>query len=597
VNLPYSIDMKKVLFIVGCLFFWSASAQNIQVSTAPPNNTVQNLVQNILLGQGVLASNITFNGNPLQFGRFDKNGSAVGLDSGVVMGANAVNVLTGGGGVAIGASPDADLAAIGLIMGATGAQFGTAVIEFDFIPTADSLKFRYIFASQEYSNYTCSVFNDCFGFFLSGPGINGPYSNNSSNLALIPGTTIPVGVNSVNSGVSSSGSNTLCLNATLQGTPPASCWPGCSTPYFQSNVAGVQGMTGMTIPMTAKAKVQCGVTYHIKLAIANFSDGGLPSYVFLEAGSFKSISPNLTPVNPNPQGVADTIIREGCEYGLIGIESPTEAGDTIEIFYTLGGTAINGQDYDSLPGVLQFIPGQTQKFIVVNPLKDNLYEGDETVILSISDSGCYGGGGLIQFVIKDNPPLIINDIPDTLYYCETPFIFGMNAEVDSGGVPPFHYEWTFGNNMTLWEQFWGTAYGDDSVHLFVYDDCVEGQTFEKTIYIVKPDTCPEPEIPDPVLPELVFPNTFTPNGDGMNDVFYVKGLSMYPGSKVDVYNRWGTLVYSNGAFNNCDEPSFTGCWDGKSQSGQDLPDGVYFYTLVLPDGKIIQKNITLIRNN
>jgi gliding motility-associated-like protein len=133
----------------------------------------------------------------------------------------------------------------------------------------------------------------------------------------------------------------------------------------------------------------------------------------------------------------------------------------------------------------------------------------------------------------------------------------------------------------------------------VYDDCVDGQTFEKTIYIYRPDTCPTPPEPDPepVLPELVFPNTFSPNGDGVNDLFYIKGLSFYPQSKIEIYNRWGTQVFTNDAFHNCDEPSFTGCWDGKSQSGQDLPDGVYFYTLVLPDGKVIQKNITLIRNN
>jgi hypothetical protein len=55
------------------------------------------------------------------------------------------------------------------------------------------------------------------------------------------------------------------------------------------------------------------------------------------------------------------------------------------------------------------------------------------------------------------------------------------------------------------------------------------------------------------------------------------------------------LVFSNGAFDTCDEPAFQGCWDGKSQSGQDLPDGVYFYTLVLPDGRVVQKNVTIFR--
>src|SRR5690606_1389832 len=76
-----------------------------------------------------------------------------------------------------------------------------AVIEFDFTAGSDSLKFDYIFASAEYVGWTCSDYNGVFGFFLSRPGSNGPYEDNAINIALIPGTDVPVGVNSVSSGV------------------------------------------------------------------------------------------------------------------------------------------------------------------------------------------------------------------------------------------------------------------------------------------------------------------------------------------------------------------------------------------------------------
>src|SRR5690606_15969665 len=75
-----------------------------------------------------------------------------------------------------------------------------AILEFDFVPNGDSLVFRYVFASDEYPSFTCSNYNDAFGFFISGPGITGPFTNNAINIALIPGTNTPVAVNTVNSG-------------------------------------------------------------------------------------------------------------------------------------------------------------------------------------------------------------------------------------------------------------------------------------------------------------------------------------------------------------------------------------------------------------
>jgi hypothetical protein len=74
-------------------------------------------------------------------------------------------------------------------------------LEFDFVPTGDSLQFRYVFGSEEYTSYTCADYNDAFGFFLSGPGIAGPFSNGAAiNIALVPGTTVPVSISTLNGG-------------------------------------------------------------------------------------------------------------------------------------------------------------------------------------------------------------------------------------------------------------------------------------------------------------------------------------------------------------------------------------------------------------
>src|SRR5690606_19115784 len=74
-----------------------------------------------------------------------------------------------------------------------------AVVTFNFVPTGDTIMFDYVFASEEYHVYVNSSFNDVFGFFLTGPNPFGPNYNNT-NIALIPGTTTPVTINSVNNG-------------------------------------------------------------------------------------------------------------------------------------------------------------------------------------------------------------------------------------------------------------------------------------------------------------------------------------------------------------------------------------------------------------
>ena len=66
------------------------------------------------------------------------------------------------------------------------------MFEFDIIPSGDSLKFNFVFGSEEYNEWVGSQYNDVFGFFISGPGITGdPGIGNDHNIALIPNTNQP----------------------------------------------------------------------------------------------------------------------------------------------------------------------------------------------------------------------------------------------------------------------------------------------------------------------------------------------------------------------------------------------------------------------
>jgi hypothetical protein len=227
-------------------------------------------VQNVLLGAGVTASNITFQGDNAQIGGFTCNGCGLGIGNGVVIGTGNANGADGpnnSGSFNQGPPDFSDGVGDNDLEQLSGmALNNTAVLEFDFVPTGDSLAFNYVFSSDEYPEFVNSI-NDAFGFFLSGPGLNGPYSNSAMNIALIPGTTVPISINTVND----------FENPT----------------YYVDNTVGVANVQadGLTTMLTAYAEVICGENYHIKIVIADASDEYLDSGVFLEAGGISCTSP------------------------------------------------------------------------------------------------------------------------------------------------------------------------------------------------------------------------------------------------------------------------------------------------------------------
>ena len=158
---------------------------------------------------------------------------------------------------------------------AGGPTFDACVLEFDVTPTWDTLLFNYIFGSEEYTSFTCSPFNDVFGFFITGPEYTTP-----TNIAIVPGTTIPVAINTINCGPSAGYTISTC-NAMGAGAP------FCD--FYVNNVAGTSiAYDGYTTPLTAKAAVTAGATYHLRLGVADVSDDVYDSGVFLEGGSLHS---------------------------------------------------------------------------------------------------------------------------------------------------------------------------------------------------------------------------------------------------------------------------------------------------------------------
>ena len=134
---------------------------------------------------------------------------------------------------------------LGNVIGAT--TYDACVLEMDLQPVGSFMEFEYIFGSEEYPSFNCTPFNDVFAFFISGPGISVP-----QNIALLPGTNVPVSINSINDSTSTSG------------TPCA-----ISSSLYVPNTDTFTTMNGFTQSLTAHINVTPGSVYHLKLAIAD----------------------------------------------------------------------------------------------------------------------------------------------------------------------------------------------------------------------------------------------------------------------------------------------------------------------------------------
>ena len=391
----------------------------------------QALVQNTLIGPGVTVSNITYNGSPSSIGSFTGTGTNLGIANGIIIttgtvidngnGPHGPNNQAGAGQTNGGAG---STLLSGIIGG--GQTYDAAILEFDFIPYSDTVRFKYVFGSDEYPEFAPpndDMFNDVFGFFIAGPGITG-----LQNIARLPNNGSIVSINNVNAIT-----NPTFFNFNGDGTSS----PYNSSPFY------IQ-YDGFTDVLEAVSSVQCGQTYHLILALADVGDGDYDSGIFLEANSLTS----KTPVDldytisqslfSNPDWIA-----EGCVNATVTLSRQTNLSTQLTIPIQITGTATNGLDFSGVPASILFAPGQSSVSFTITSLYDNLLEGLETISLVFPLVDPCGNITplILDLFIQDIPPLTVQINATTINCPGDNVILTTNI---SGGLAPFSYLWSTG---------------------------------------------------------------------------------------------------------------------------------------------------------
>jgi gliding motility-associated-like protein len=192
-----------------------------------------------------------------------------------------------------------------------------------------------------------------------------------------------------------------------------------------------------------------------------------------------------------------------------------------------------------------------------------LVAGQNTLTVT-SLAGCVGSDTIILSI--GNPVAAFSSSPESGALLGTP----VNYTDQSLGAPIL-WNWSFGDNQGASNQNVSHAFqseGTKTVTLIITDQAGCTDTTSKVIEISN---------------SVAVPNSFTPNADGKNDFFAVKGLSAFPNSKLIIFNRWGSEIYNSSDYDNK--------WDGGK-----YPDGVYFYILELTSGETLKGDVTILRN-
>ncbi len=632
-----STQSNSKTFVIGQTYYvrvWSnsTSAQNINfnicVTYVPPPITANasqysttQLIEDVLLKTKCAnVTNITsrtgsdgyFSANGI--GYFNKSYSNFPLKDGIVLSTGDISNVPGpivqvpkG---SFGAWPaDDDLTKI--IEAALNQKdlkfFDASILEFDFTALGSNMSFNFLFASNEYGIYQCS-FSDSFAFILTNKK-----TNVTTNIAVVPNTSTPISVVTIRD----SKYNYNCDS---------------KNPEFFDKFYGSFGglnpilspinFNGYTVPMKASATVVPGEQYHIKMVIADRTDNVLDSAIFLEGGSFDVGQPNL---GPDLLISTKTALCPGTTHTINSGLSTTD----FKIRWLKDGTPIEGEENSSLvvtaEGVytLEYtmnfssctdsqsitieyyqdvVPGVPSDLISCNQTISNTVDltpntekilspytnNDHIVTYFSSLEDANKNINLIQaqssFEFTSNPQTIYARVDNTATGCYqiVSFKVGQNKTPDIS----FQYGCSGSDYLIsavpldnsfdlLTSKFDWTA-----ENLNDFKTTVENQTIKLkkagtySVTVTATNGCSSTNNLTVEKTDCSTQKGISPDGDGKNDNFDLSTLNV---KKLEIFNRYGSEVFS--------QENYTNQWHGQSNSGGELPDATYFYTIHFFDNK------------
>lgn len=382
-----------------------------------------------MTGPGILVQNATINCPPRASGIFTWPGSSVGILNGIVLTTGDADSISSNGGFALstgwGGLGDQDLnnsiSQPGWPQPAPSITNDACVLEFDLIPNCDTIAINYIFASAEYNTFVNSVFNDAFAFYISGPGIVG-----TQNIALIPGTSTPITINSLNNGQTGTGPCTNCSwyqdNTTL--------------PPLDANME----FSGFTTKLTAKqVAIPCS-TYHIKFVIADGEDDALDSGVFLEQGGFRCMGSQVDVSQTTSfPGNNDAAVRE-CVDAVFTFRRNGDLTFAQTVNYQVAGSVVPGVDCPPLSGSITIPANQASATLPVNFFKVPNPTCYDSLLVIVSNNTC----GNIQ---KDTAKIYLLCAPTVTLRSDTTICPGMPLNIGYASTPRANYTWSPATNL------------------------------------------------------------------------------------------------------------------------------------------------------
>jgi gliding motility-associated-like protein len=284
-----------------------------------------------------------------------------------------------------------------------------------------------------------------------------------------------------------------------------------------------------------------------------------PTYTYTQPGIY-----NVTLYVWNLGGCKDTIIMDSIIVvpGPVGSFSFTPAGGCNPLTVCFDGTSLNAQQYiwDFGDGSLAYSSdtchtystlAAMQNFNPVLIMGNTLPDSSLCLLPATNLTGTVTVTNVIPLSLSQ--PSIVTLPEDSILPVTATF---------SGGMPPYTYGWSPNTGLSCdsCTSVLIIGLGDTILYTFsVYDTA--GCMNTATILIQS----------EPCIEEKLIPNVFTPNGDGMNDLFYIPGVCPKDKYSLQIFDRWGILLFTTTLRNNG--------WDGRTNSGEEASEGVYYYVV------------------